>query len=291
MNKPILQRYRQISQIPIRPKNYYERYEVDGTPIEKLKEKPLEKLFQRRKELREIKPDNIAIAKFLAKEVYITEAFVSRLSKATKRPIVVVSVLRTGKIYTSSIKESENLSKVELHYPSSYFSDNKMSVKDLNFAKQELIKMINNYKSKNPLFVFVDSSKNKRMPSSLVGLKDQSHEMYTKPEDSINGVLKQNNKNTIITHYNLIRGKGNDKLDYLPKYSPEQLNKIDAILFNPSKEVNKFIDYKNERKKWTSAPHDDYGQLLTKDYEDIVLFFVNQMKKSYNKRLKNEVKK
>ena len=268
-------------------KNLFERT-PEGKPIEKITlegkriRKKLELNFKERQSSG-FKHFQIISAKFLAKEVYITEAFINRLSKQTSRKIIIIPLENTGLIYPISIKENNKIKLLPLRYSSTAGHTNK--------EKIELEKII--VKNKSNLLVFIDASKQNIMPSALVGSrKDKRH---TKPRDSINGILKSKGLRTAIANYDWARGGNGTKGDYLPKYTKEQLNKTDAILFNPSKKVDKYLSTYEEGwtdiKKWEAAPHDDDYLLRTKEYKDIVLHFVNQMKKSYEKRLKNEPKR
>ena len=252
--------------------------------IERIKEVPEKHLFYRAPGFKfRFTPSEVINAKFLAREAYITEAFVSRLNKQTKRPIVVVGIKRTGIIYTSSIEGNKNIIKTQIEYPS---TNSKFEV--IN-AQNKLKKMMEEHRKKldNPLFIFVDSSRAPRMPSSLTGYaKDDSHLPENK---SIKGVLENDGEKIKRIGFNwsddtsIISFK---KKDYLPKLDSKELNSLNAILFNPSVEQKRKIGYKNIIEKWESAPHDDQANMLGSHYNQLVLHFVKEMKKSYSKMKK-----
>ena len=309
-------------------KNLFERT-PEGKPIEKLKMNSAtikklildEKINPKRKvtlnEIENYKTKNnfnayhLTSAKYLAKEVYITSAFINRLSKLTKRKIIVVPIISNGPLYTSFIKENQKVKIKPLHFPSTNESNTPQH-------KLELERILN--QNKGSLFVFIDSSTSRRMPSSLTG-HIANFQSYLSATESIKGILESKNYNVKTASYkyaandeynanydkkmleankqpnsyvlqsdlfyqNHLRSK-----DYLPKYNSTELNKINAILFNPTKERNHVMRIKDKIYKWESAPHDDSSRMHTKEFQNIILHFANNMKTSYEKRLKSEPKR
>ena len=193
-------------------------------------------------------------------------------------------------------KPNKQVKIVPLEYPSNRDYFNPTHIQKLNKIQEEY---------KGSLFVFVDSSRSERMPAALGGA--YLDEDYTSNKDSILGQLEKNNKKIKIATYQYAK-TGIDRdfkkyinktnRNFLPKYTPIELKDIDAILLNPSIERKKLLQYTAPNQNWNpdysnwrSAPHDDRTEFQTKEFQDIVLHFANQMKKSYNKRLRNEIKR
>jgi len=225
-------------------------------------------------------------AKFRAKELIITNAFVNRISKKSKRPIVVVGVKNTGTLYTAGIKTQKNIYLEQLYYPSSSVYI------DVSKGKENLKKLIEKYKKQNPIFIFIDSSTSKKMPASLIGDTNITHTSF---EESILGLLKKQKMNLKITGYNWSFGKlpfleetilknftekkrKVQERDFLPNYTTKELQDVNAILFNPSKESTKQIEYKKTKGTWSSAHHDDSSLLQSQEYTKLVLYFANKFK-------------
>ncbi|MEI8364187.1 MAG: hypothetical protein WCF78_01905 [archaeon] len=252
--------------------------------VEIIKEVPQKHLFYRMPGYKfKFSPYEVINAKFLAREAYITESFVSRLNKQTKRPIIVVGIKRTGVIYTSSIENNKKIISTLIEYPSTN------SIFEVLDAQNKLKKMMQNYRQKldNPLFVFVDSSRAPRMPASLTGYaKDDSHLPERK---SIKGILEKDGEDVKRIGFNWSNDtsfQSFKKKDYLPRLDEKELEKLNAILFNPSVEQKRKISYDDKVGEWESAPHDDETNMLGSHYNQLVLHFVNEMKKSYSKMKK-----
>ncbi len=236
---------------------------------------------------------DIIHAKFLAQELLLTETLVNRLHKVSKRPIVVVGIKSTGVPYTWGLKSTKNIVVTKLHYPSS-------NIVDFEDVKLDLLNKLAIYRSKfkNPLFVFIDSSKDERMPSSMVGTTSNfKYKLpvfkYTQPSDSIKHTLEENNNQVKVLNYNWGEGKKiseNLRNDFISPYTKNKniLDKIDVILFNPSKERTIKIAHKDYKSEWESASHDDNESRLGEEYKKLVLQFLNETKYAYFNKLKKK---
>jgi len=236
---------------------------------------------------------DIIHAKFLAQELLLTETLVNRLHRVSKRPIVVIGIKSTGVPYTWGIKPKKNIVITTLNYPS-------YNIVNFEDVKLTLLNILTKYRTqlKKPLFVFIDSSKDKRIPSSMVGTISNfryKHSVfeYTQPQDSIKNTLENNYNIVRVLNYNWGEGKkisenpGNDFISFDTK-NKNILNKIDVILFNPSKERTIKIAHKDYKSEWESAAHDDNESRLGEEYKKLVLHFLNETKYAYFNKLKKK---
>ncbi len=245
--------------------------------------------------------------RFLAQENLITEFFISRLRKQTKRPIVVVALEDTGMPYVWSLMEKQNLEKQNIYVKKIRWSSTGQNYCYPNIKTQKaLLNNILNIKLRNPLFVFVDSSKRRKMPASFIGLP-YGHASYKSITQSLASLLEKKSKNVEIigskystqTPYSTVfklneskkwhkmLGKSKSKEENIPKSVKkikvsekmpkiENVDNLDCILFNPSRDRK---TVKKDGGLWTSAAHDDVP-LITNDpnVKKIVLYFTKKMR-------------
>lgn len=253
--------------------------------------KKLEKTKQREKEIKkrkfnalvealtpEIKnrsvPYQIQQIKYLARDVLITEFFINRIARQTKRPIVVLTIGNTGKPYAFSLKETSKIHLDSLDYPSS-----EKNSKEMMNIKKNLISKLEKYKKLNPVFIFLDASHYRRMPSSFVGFK----ETYTNPQQSLSHALKQQNMNTLLVGYDLSLENGEQKLPKNLILSGKR--GVDAILFNPCKDRISQYSEDLQRTPYKPAFHDDRLSLQQNPiFKELILFLVDNYKENRFKK-------
>ena len=186
----------------------------------------------------------VKYSKILAREILITETFINRLRKESKRPIVVVGIERTGVPYTWSVKEKEGVYLSSLKYSSCKHNLKNEQIKNLNnFIKKKKENL------KDPLFFFIDSSTRSKMPSSFTGC-NIGHSCSISSKDAIKSVLKKENPKFIGYDWSL-----KNKQERLPKEI--NLRNVNTILFNPVGIGKNPIKY--------SAFHDDIN--LSHDFK------------------------
>ncbi len=210
--------------------------------------------------------------KYLAKEVLITELFVNRLRRQTTRPIVVIGIERTGVPYTWSITPDNK----RVFLDSLVYSSTKIHT-TVFAQKTNLLRKIGEYRKelRDPLFVFVDASSSARMPSSFVG-SPELNGPYKLRKDCMETVLNQNNLKTKVVGYDWSM---KDSSKYLPK--DIALEKLNAILFNPSKERKIKYKFEGEKIEYSSAIHDDKCSLMDSlEFKETVLDIVKYYKRN-----------
>ncbi|MFA5745898.1 MAG: hypothetical protein WCX82_01775 [archaeon] len=207
------------------------------------------------------------------KEILITEFFVNRISKLTKRPIVVVGIASTGVPYTWSIKpDGKKVIVDKFKYPSSNPDRRYGEVGDgtkTRIIVNTFMKFINNYKQeyKDPVFIFVDASDSKKMPASFVGYSSAARsDDWTYMQYPIRRVLSDSNINSKLIGYDWSMRDGTKQLPSTLKLDGE--NKIDAILFNPSK----------GRQKESAYPNNN-DVIKNPAFRDLILAMVDNYKK------------
>ncbi len=217
-------------------------------------------------------------SKFLAREALITLNFAERIRRQTKRSVVVIPIGKTGVPYTWGI-EALKPSGIELeqmlNYPSSAITD---TVYTTRFNK-----IMNIFKRKNnPILIFVDSSREPRMPSSFAG-HPRNSQYYTSAKNSLQFKFQQNGFRVIIARNGFARGLISEtfrsvdrqgskpKIDKLPRNFDIRKGEKTVILLNPSKERT----IKIGGKKWGSALHDDATSGITPEFKEHT---INQLK-------------
>jgi len=151
---------------------------------------------------------DIAIAKYLSREVLLTKLLTNRLQQISGRPVIVIAVQSTGGVYTYGIKTTKTIKKDNIYFGSSPISI--VGYDAYRNWKNNLLNMVSEYnkKYKKPIIMFVDSSSYNNMPGSLVG-NATSHT----PEASINGILTNTGYKTKVLSYNIGKGITNIPID------------------------------------------------------------------------------
>lgn len=221
-------------------------------------------------------------AAFLAREALITELFVNRLRKITNRPIVVVGIKNTGKPYTFSLQaqkttlERKNIFVDAIKYPSTNGSHPE-AIKELQKISTRA------FAGKSPILVFVDTSKDPRMPGSFV-----------KKGDSLQIILENMGFRVFFEGYNWSKNDHSTKLSKASYAKPGELkpfhmiadeSKI-AILLNPSRERLVGRMYKGDEYVWQAAFHDDRPIARSKPFRDLIVQETAHQRNSVS-RIKN----
>lgn len=226
----------------------------------------------------------------LAREILITESFINRIKRESKRPVVVIGNGGTGEPYVWSIKSNKDLFVINgINYPSVYGSEGYLKNRRVE-AIEKIKKMFNKYDSKKPIYIFVDSSTSARMPSAFLGFDQyRNNGTYMPFEYSLYSILENFGKETSAVGYNwssnsakiILRDYYNrnllDKLqfnDRLPKNNIN-LKNTDVILFNP-------VGKGKDPEKY-SALHDDtfgYSKYRSNKFRNYVLDKVLMLKKN-----------
>jgi hypothetical protein len=200
----------------------------------------------------------------LAREILITETFINRLIKETGRPVVVIGNGGTGKPYTWSIKEKKGLIVKNFNYPSSNIGY--LNINKIKSILQKMVEKTNKkYKNNNkkPLFVFIDASKEPRMPASFLGNNKDSGSISNK-----HSLIKLfEDEKAVLVGYDWSLNNNQTKL---PKVNQE-IKDSNVILFNP-------VGI-SERSREYSAFHDDKTHLLTdSNFKKLTLTIVDLLK-------------
>jgi len=227
------------------------------------------KLKEKIKFIKYLQPGERNYSFFLAKEILITETFVNRIQRESKKDVVVVGVKRTGVPYTWSIRPSEHIKLEPLKYPSYDYPIR------MNSYKERVKEMMAKYDDTKTIFIFVDASQSPRMPSSFIG-----NHMGINFTDSINYLLKS--KNPKLVGYDRTMQDGTTKL---PHYKDINSN---VILFNPTNDRDTLL-YKGQ--DYVAARHDDNPSLMSERYKRFVINQVNKFKKGYAKSKRNNTGK
>jgi len=202
-------------------------------------------------------------AKFLKQEILVTEYFANRIQRESKRPVVVIGVAKTGVPYTWSLETNTNIHLDYITYSSSW-PDKKQEI--------QLIKTIDKYKQKlkNPIFIFVDSSVLKKMPSSFTGSLDSMDKLLERNKLNVKLIGYDNSAMNIFsettTKYNIYGNK-------LPNIKKIGKN-IDVILFNPVKNRGGAIKTAHTNKPFRyfmPVMHDNNPALQSKHFKKYVL--------------------
>jgi len=221
--------------------------------------------YENRSEFERTSHRKSTYSKILAREILITETFINRISRETKRPVIVIGNGGTGKPYTWSIKNDpkRNIFIENFNFPSSGYK--KERIED---TQNKLTKLIENTTKKifirtkqKPIFVFVDASRQNRMPASFTGIDNPNG--FVKVKDAIHNLFE--NKKTTLIGYDWSM---HDNTKYLPKN--KEISTSDIILFNPVREREQTIRY--------SAYHDNRGEYQSRPYKNYVLKRVDILK-------------
>ena len=216
----------------------------------------------------------------LAHFALITELYARRIRKESKRPVIVISITSTGLPYTSTInKNSAKFARQGIFFDSLRYPSSHNTFTRIENSQKELRSLIARHNAihSNPLFIFVDSSKSPRMPSSFVG-SSNAHSIQKR--DSMRTVLHKMGLGVAIDGYrwSIPSKTTSNKLGHLELANEKKGIKlaahktifqpkrpVDVILFNPERGP-RIVG----REVVSPAPHDDVLEAKHPDFIEIV---------------------